>query len=474
MEVQEVQVPARSMSRFAPIIGEAKLAELDDTAVAMREYLEGRTIWNVNSTGAGGGVAELLSFLLPYTRGLGVEVRWLVIEGDAEFFAITKRLCNGLYGVLGDGGSLGEREHRHFRTISEANAPDLTALVRPQDVVILHDPQTAGLASIIQKTGAKVLWRCHVGHDTPNEYVERSWEFLRPYLEDVDAFIFSTSKHVPGWIEPGRAHIIPPSIDPFSTKNFDMDGAAARRVLEYTGILSDDPAVDLVTVTRPDGYKVRIRSRARVVCEGPAPCPQAPLVVQVSRWDRLKDMQGVMQSFAERVDLSLGAHLALVGPDVSEVVDDPEAAEMFEECRAAWLGLPSEKRARIRFALLPMGDLEENAAVVNAVQRHASVIVQKSLAEGFGLTVTEAMWKRRPVVASAVGGITDQINHAEQGILLEDPTDLRAFAEATNLLLRDRSYAEDLGSKARFRAIDHFLADRHLIDYARLLEHMVA
>lgn len=156
------------------------------------------------------------------------------------------------------------------------------------------------------------------------------------------------------------------------------------------------------------------------------------------------------------------------------MADDPEARGMFEECHANWLELPPEKRRRIQLICLPMEDLEENAAVVNAVQRHAAVVAQKSLAEGFGLTVTEAMWKGRPVVASAVGGIADQIVHGKHGLLVEEPTDLRAFADAIDLLLGDPCYAEELGRGARSRVIDRFLGDRHLAQYASLLERLVS
>jgi trehalose synthase len=358
--------------------------------------------------------------------------------------------------------------------VSRANAKGLLERVRPRDVVLLHDPQAAGLVDAVRHTGAKVVWRCHVGSDVPNAHTARCWGFLRPYLEGADALVFSTPRHVPGWVEPGRAHVIAPSIDPFSAKNFEMDRSTVRRILVRVGLLRGAGEPPAPLVARVYGSPIRIRRRADVIRYGPGPSHDAPLVVQVSRWDRLKDMLGVMRAFAEHVDPSRGAHLALVGPEVGGVADDPEARGMLEECYADWLELPPEKRRRIQLVCLPMEDLEENAAVVNAVQRHAAVVVQKSLAEGFGLTVTEAMWKGRPVVASAVGGITDQVVHGEHGLLVEDPTDLRAFADAIDLLLGDPCCAEELGRSARSRVIDRFLGDRHLAQYANLLERLAS
>ncbi len=183
-------------------------------------------------------------------------------------------------------------------------------------------------------------------------------------------------------------------------------------------------------------------------------------------------MPGVMAGFAEHVDGSLGAHLLLAGPAVTGVADDPEAAEVLDECIALWRELPHATRSRIHLACTPMTDPDEAAAIVNALQRHAAVVVQKSLAEGFGLTVAEAMWKSRPIVATAVGGIVDQVVSGEHGLLIDDPTDSAAFGGAVETLLRDRDEAERLGANARARAAAEFLGDRHLEQYGRLFERL--
>jgi trehalose synthase len=199
----------------------------------------------------------------------------------------------------------------------------------------------------------------------------------------------------------------------------------------------------------------------------------ARLVLQVSRWDRLKDMAGVLTGFADHVaDLPDDVHLMLAGPDAAGVTDDPEGAEVLAECRAIMLERSPAVQARIHLCSLPMDDIDENAYLVNALQRHAAVVVQKSLIEGFGLTVTEPMWKGKPVVASCVGGIQDQIVDGESGLLLDDPTDLDAYAVALGRVLGDDELAARLGHAAHERVRDRYLGDRHLMQYVDLFEQL--
>ena len=296
----------------------------------------------------------MLQTLLAYGRGAGLDIRWLVIRGDPDFFEITKRIHNGLYGSPGDGGDLGEAERRHYERILRTNADELRALVRPSDVVLIHDPQPAGLAAAMAGAEAKVVWRCHVGADEPNEWTERSWSFLRPYLDGVDAFVFSRRAFAPSWADDSRLHVIPPSIDPFSAKNEPISQRNVRLILGYTGLIGGDGATPSVHFARRDGSPGRINRRADILQTGPPPPADAPIVVQVSRWDHQKDMQGVMDGFAEHVEPSLGAHLLLAGPAVTGVADDPEAAEVLEECTERWRALPQPTRSRIHLACAPM------------------------------------------------------------------------------------------------------------------------
>ena len=465
--MRDVEVHALAPERLEALIGSRRAEEFDQTAARARRSLAGRRVLNVNSTAIGGGVAELLQTLLAYARGVGVDAQWVVIEADGKFFEITKRIHNHLYGAEGDGGSLGPTEHTRYEETMRANAAELSTLTRKGDIVILHDPQTAGLARAARATGATVVWRCHVGRDTPNERTAAGWEFVRPYVEDVDAYVFSRAEFAPSWVDRARLHVIPPSIDPFSAKNQPLADEEVLGILQYVGLLGGRADPPTVRFARRDGSPGRIDRRVDILQTGPPPPPSAPLVVQASRWDRIKDMAGVLRGFADHLGGS-DAHLALVGPAVHGVDDDPEAGSVLDECVRAWRDLPQAVRARVHLACVPMHDPDEAAMIVNALQRHARVVTQKSLAEGFGLTVTEAMWKRRPIVASAVGGIVDQITHGEQGLLIDDPTDLDAFGTALRHLLEDEQLADRLATAAYQRAYEEFLGDRHLARYGRL------
>jgi trehalose synthase len=427
------------------------------------------TLWNINSTATGGGVAEMLPSLLGYARGSGIDTRWLVIDGDPDFFTLTKRIHNLLHGSEGDGGALSDSERAHYLEVLDRNAKEILARLGPKDFVILHDPQTAGLIPAMRRAGAMVIWRCHVGSDARNEMTERAWSFLSPYLREADAFVFSRAAFVPPFLDEKRVYIIPPSIDAFSVKNQTMSAATVHAILSHIGLLNAGRARVKPVFTRLDGSLGEVRRRADVIHAGRLPDPQVPLVVQVSRWDRLKDMIGVMRGFVANLDSFPEAHLVLAGPNVRGVADDPEGGEVFDECLAAWRELPDAKRRHVHIICLPTDDVEENAAMVNALQRHAAIIVQKSLGEGFGLTVTEAMWKGRPIVASAVGGIQDQIVDGKHSLLLKDPTDSKAFGSALRRLLMDRPFAQKLGRNAKRHVASNFLAPRHLMQYVELL-----
>ncbi len=466
--LHEVDVQALDPQRLEELVGPERAGHFESSAAAARTLLEGRRVVNVNSTASGGGVAELLQTLLAYVRGVGVDARWVVIDGDEDFFAITKRIHNHLYGSRGDGGPLGSEEHAQYERTLHPNAAELNSFVRDGDIVILHDPQTAGLARSVSTSAARVVWRCHVGRDASNEATEIGWEFLRAYLEPVDAFVFTRAEFAPGWIDRTLLHVITPSIDPFCAKNEWLTPPAAQAILQYVGLLSGDGDASVATFRRRDGSPGRVDRRVDILQTGPPPHPETPLVVQLSRWDRIKDMEGVLHAFAEHVDRAYGAHLMLVGPAVHGVSDDPEGGQVLDECIAAWLALPQSVRTRIHLACVPMHDPDEAAVIVNALQRHATVVTQKSLAEGFGLTVVEAMWKQRPVVATRVGGIVDQISDGENGYLIDDPSDFAGFGQAINRLLADPALAQRIGVTAYETAHRDFLGDSHLEHYATL------
>ena len=476
--MQEIDVSPVPLEKLAAILSADRARDLAESAARARDAFGDRVVWNVNATAHGGGVAELLQTLLAYGNGAGIENRWLVIDGDPEFFVITKRVHNLLHGVPGDGGPLGPAERQHYASTLTANLDHLLSGISRGDIVLLHDPQTAGLAAGLQGTGAHVVWRCHVGCDEENGSTDEAWAFLRPHLEAMQAFVFSRRAYAPGWIDPARLAVIAPSIDPFSAKNTPLGTGTVSDILATVGLVSGRDDVGTTSFRRRDGSQGTVRRHAAeggLVLDGPAPPHDARLVVQVSRWDHLKDMSGVMAGFA-MLDGNRGsgdAHLLLAGPAVSGVSDDPEGAGVLAECRAQWRSLPGAVRSRVHLASIPMDDGDENAVIVNALQRHASVIVQKSLVEGFGLTVTEAMWKAKPVIASEVGGIRDQVTDGVEGLLVHDPRDLGAFAGALRRVLADPALAQRLGAAAEARVRSDYLGDRHLAHYSDLFSRLV-
>jgi len=473
--MRQVEVQPVPLDRLTALLTPERALRLRDVAERGRTLLSDRVVWNINATAQGGGVAEMLQTMLAYGRGAEVDTRWLVLDGDERFFAITKRLHNVLHGHPGDGGPLGAAERVHYIDVLQGNLDRMHPPVRSGDIVLLHDPQTAGLVDPLRSLGVHVAWRCHIGRDTPNDETERGWAFLRQFIEAADGFIFSRKAYAPAWVPPERLWVIPPSIDPFSVKNRMLAPAEALAVLERSRLLDAPFDGTPLTFVRRDGTAGALRSHDSLFAEGEPPPSDRRLVVQVSRWDRLKDMAGVMRGFAAGLDrLPDDAHLLLVGPEVSGVADDPEGAEVLEECRHEWRRLPGTTRRRVGLVTLPMDDADENAHLVNAIQQYAAVVVQKSIVEGFGLTVTEAMWKGRPVVASAVGGIQDQIVDGRDGLLLTDPRDLDGFADKVARVLRHRRLADALGAAARSRVQDQFLGDRHLGQYVDLFAALLA
>lgn len=469
MQPREIPVTARSVDDFREVLTAERWESLEKLSRFAKSMFADRPIWCVNSTADGGGVAEMLRTMLSYVRGAGLDARWAVIGGDAEFFAITKRIHNLIHGSPGDGGPLGPHERRVYDRVMAANLPGLLDLIEPGTTVVLHDPQTAGLAPPLRRHGCAVVWRSHVGAERPNEYVDAAWSFIEPYVREADRLVFSRFIYVPEDFASAPVAIVAPSIDPFAPKNQELDRDTVRAILVAAGLLAGAPTGTAPAFRRLTGEIAEVRSRAELLDGGPPLDPERPIVLQVSRWDRLKDHAGVMAGFVRRTIESTDADLVLAGPDARSVSDDPEETEVLEELIAEHAALPERLRRRVHIASLPTTDDEENAAIVNALQRHATIVVQKSIQEGFGLTVTEAMWKARPVIVSEVGGIRDQVCNQRTGVLLSDPTDLDAFGDAVNKLLGEPDTARHLADAGRDNVLNHFLHDRHLRQYFEML-----
>jgi len=447
MGLKEVEFEPAPLERFRQLLGD-RFAEIERAAAGARETFDGRRIWHVNSTAQGGGVAEMLRALLPYARGAGVDVRWVVLSESDGFFDLTKRIHNRLHGDAGDGGELDDEARETYANASRRSAEELSRLVDPGDVIYLHDPQPAGLVPAMKEAGLAVVWRCHIGVDEPNGTAREAWDFLRPYVVPADAYVFSRRAYLWEGLEESKTWIMPPVIDPFSPKNEDLD---------------DD---------RIEAILAEVEQEATILQEEPVPAG-AKVVTQVSRWDRLKDPEGLLMTLARHLD-DPSIHLCLVGPETEGVHDDPEGARVYEQVVARWQALDEERRRRAHLISLPMDDLARNASMVNALQRRSDVIVQKSLAEGFGLTVAEAMWKAKPVVASRVGGIQDQVVDGQTGVLIADAHDLPAFARAIEDLAADPDRAAALGAAGREHVRDSYLAVDRLREYVELVGALIA
>lgn len=468
----EVETATLPLARFQNVITADQYQRLMAAVNVAQRVFAGRTIWNVNSTASGGGVAEMLRSLIAYIKGADLDARWLVIPGNPDFFRVTKRIHNHLHGDVGDGGRLDDLARRIYEDVLRPSAEALAERVGPRDIVLLHDPQTAGLTAAMKEVTPYVVWRCHVGLDMPNDLAREAWRFLLPYVTPASAYVFSRADFAWDGLERSKIWVIPPSIDAFSTKNRDLSRDQVESILTVAGILGGGSASS-ARFERLDGTEAPVSHRARMVEASPATF-EDQLVVQVSRWDHLKDPVGVIRGFAEHVAQHVDAHLIVAGPAVEAVADDPEGSQVLDESVRAWEALPPAAKRSVHLAILPMIDTEENAAMVNALQRQTDVAVQKSLAEGFGLTVAEAMWKGRPVVASRIGGIQDQIDEGRTGLLLNDPRDLGEYGRAVRSLLEDPVRAGEIGEAAREQVRNYFLGPRHLMQYGQLFQELMS
>jgi trehalose synthase len=425
-----------------------------------------RTVWHVNSTAAGGGVAELLYGYLRRHNRAGVPTRWLVADASDEFFAITKGLFYRLYSHPADTPALTADDFRLYAGVTARHADLAIGHIRPGDVVILHDQQTAGMAPRLAAAGAVVVWQCHLGSVVPTRRQDEAWDFLEPFFGALAAVIFSTPAYPPARLA-DRSHIIMPAIDEYSAKNRPLDPGTVHAILADVGLTPPAGTARDAVTGRPPGWAADLTALTQTA---PVP-PDAPVLLQVSRWDQTKGVLGVLESFVTILaDARPEPHLVLLGPDPAAVADDPGAQEIFDAALRQVTAAPPGARDRVHLVRTAGTDLEGTAFIVNAVQRWAQVISQKSLCEGFGLTVTEGKWKRKPVVAAEVGGIPLQLRHGETGLLVPDSHDLAAFADTVSTLLDDEKLRTGLGDWAHDDVAERFLLTRQLRDYLRLYE----
>jgi trehalose synthase len=389
------------LDAYREIVGETIVEEL----YLLAERLSGKVIQNINSTFVGGGVAEILCNIVPLLNDLGVDARWDVIKGDEKFFQVTKKMHNALHAVKEE---FAESDFDHFLKVNKQNAKELEFY---GDVVFVHDPQPVALIER-KKPGSTWAWRCHIDFSNPDQEV---WLFLEKFIERYDCAVFSA----PAFARPLsiRQVLISPSIDPVSDKNRELSNDMVESVFEKFGI-----------------------DQSR------------PVITQISRFDYLKDPVGVIKAY-RLAKKNMDCQLVLAGGGAT---DDPEGAEVLEKVRSE-----ADGDEDIFILLLP----PESNLEINALQRGSSIVLQKSLREGFGLTVSEALWKAKPVIASAVGGIPLQIQHEYSGILTHT---IEGTAYWIKRVLSDPDYAKSLGKNGKEHIRNHFLITRHLRDYLML------
>lgn len=387
------------LDNYIPIVGKETIEEL----FLIAKHLKGKTVQNINSTAVGGGVAEILNRMVPLLREFEIDAHWDVIRGGERFFNITKKMHNALHGV---DVKITDDDFGHFLAVNKDNEGILNSNA---DIIFIHDPQPVALINKKEEIGKKWLWRCHIDFSNPRE---RVWEFLKSYIEKYDTAVFSAPAFSRELSIPQV--LISPSIDPLSDKNKDLTEGEINEVFDKFGI---DRTL--------------------------------PVVTQISRFDYLKDPVGVIEAY-KLVKKHVDCQLVLAGGSAR---DDPEGEKVLKDVMERASGDPD-----IFILLLPPGsDIE-----INALQRGSTVVLQKSLKEGFGLTVAEALWKAKPVIASAVGGIPLQITHKYSGILTST---IEGTAYWIKQLIQTPEYAFNLGRNGKEHISNNFLITRHLKDY---------
>lgn len=465
---------------YGPLAG--AVAELQAEAKALGPRIGRATVWMVNSTAEGGGVAELLPGVVTLLQDLGVRCEWLVIQPDrADFFPLTKRIHNLVHGepvALPDAADC-----ELYAQVSESCARALAEHVRPGDIVVVHDPQPLGAGALLRtRMDVKAIWRCHIGLDTANDATRAAWTFLRPHTDAYDRAVFTLPEYIP-WFLAGRSTVIHPGIDPLSHKNRGLS------LHKHIGILC---AAGLARAHWPLLRPPFPSPARRLQADGSWGAATEPddlgllhgrILTQVSRWDRLKGWIPLLEAFRrfkrrvadgesqERRQRALrSARLVLAGPDPDSIQDDPEGVEVLEEIRARWLALEGEVRAQVAVLALPMASRKENALMVNALQRASSVVAQNSIREGFGLTVAEAMWKGIPILGNTqAAGIRQQVRDGMDGLLVADPSDSDALSAAIEEMLGNEHAREDWGRNGQRRAYEELLVFGQLRRWLRLL-----
>ncbi|MFW5887669.1 MAG: glycosyltransferase [Bacteriovoracia bacterium] len=464
---------------------EAPVTKLREKAEEYVPKLSGHKVWMINSTAQGGGVAEMMPTMISIMRQLNVNVDWVVLETqENKFFSFTKKMHNLIHGK-GD-PNITKEEKEVFEEVNKKNAKEFLNLLRPHDIVVIHDPQPIAMIKYLKnKKPLTFVWRCHIGLDQETDQTKAAWNFLKPYLEQYDHCIFTAPEYIPSYMK-DKGSIIHPSIPPLTHKNVSISMNRIVTILVNSGLAHPHHPVatptfeHIVRRVKPNGTS------------GSALEPEdigllyRPIITQISRWDHLKGWLPLMRAFAEvkqnidKYTSSSVTHrryleqmrLVLGGPDPAYIADDPEGIEVFDELKEFYASLPESVQRDIAILELPMADAKENAKIVNALQRVSAIIAQNSIQEGFGLTVTEAMFKKVPVLGSRACGIRQQLRDGIDGRFVNNPDDHLEIAKVMNEMIKRPKTCERWGNNGEKRVIDNFLVFTQIKNWLKLLSQL--
>lgn len=461
------------------------VAELRREALNLQRVVGHRRVIMLNSTARGGGVAEMMPRLVSILCEAGVPTEWWTMSADdPRFFSFTKKLHNLIHGS-GE-ATITDEERSVYEQVSAGVAEALAKELGPDDILVVHDPQPAGAGAAISRRGWSTVWRCHIGLDDDNAQTDAAWEFLEPYVTAYSHSVFTAPEYIPRYLST-TVSIIPPALDPFSHKNRELSIHEVVGIL-CNGGLADCPN-DMVTPPFPQRAE-------RLQADGtwaPATIPNEigiltrPLVTQISRWDRLKGWRSLLDGFV-RLKREAGrrgrddhrhqrrlklVRLILAGPEPAAVADDPEAKEVLQELTDVYCALDPDLQKDVALLSLPMASRKYNALMVNALQRCSSVVAQNSLQEGFGLTATEAMWKRLRVMGTKACGLRQQIRDGIDGHLVNDPTDAGEIADVLDRMLGMSKERAAMITSAQRRVYDEFLVFRQVSRWLTVLAEVV-
>jgi trehalose synthase len=444
------------------------VAELRATAEKIVPKLTGRTLWMVNSTARGGGVAEMLPRQVGIFNELGVPTKWAVIGTHrTEFFELTKRLHNLLHGA-GE-PRMTAQDHGLYAQVSRECQAEFQPLVKRDDLLMIHDPQPAGMGALVKDAlDLRGVWRCHIGLDEDLPQTRAGWSLLEPYVTRYNQAIFTAKEYIPSFLR-DRAHLVRPALDPYSHKNRQLRVPEAVEILACAGLMIPQEPPLAPMFSRP---AERLQPNGTFQ---PATIPEDlgilyhPTIMEVSRWDRLKGWVPLVEGFVKLkqsvASMAASPHrrmlerarLLLAGPEPAAVKDDPEAVEVLSELCSLYQRLSPDMQREIALLSLPMTDFRENALMVSALQTTATVVVQNSIREGFGLTATEPMWKGTPVLVSSACGLRQQIRPGIDGEMVKNANDPAEIAAGLDRLLADPERRAIMARNAQRRVRDEFL-----------------